>query len=370
MRRAVSILVLALATQARAELWTSTLGELMTSATRIEIVHVDKLVSGGIDGRVVLAVHGAAPGDHVALQLGALAAPAVGDDVLVVCDPFACPRAAGIDRGGYFVLAAQEPMDGAYVTPSIVERGSLAALHAGHRAPDLCVRGRLELPDDAGSVDLAATVSAANGTGTGTLGADRAAVTLTVPWAGDERGFELRVTARDGSLELVSDHVARDRDGCYATRLLASRPIVRSTRGLSRVLSGTAAPQVIARGMIDLPAGGPLKPGHHAFTLSVDRDGQLALASDALANGAVEAIDRPANGHLVVGFPVDGEYYPELELDLGPSPGDLGDGGLVAVVALAHARSVSLALVTLPDPNGSARTTPLGTATVTYVKER
>ncbi len=92
-------------------MWRSSLGDLLRTAKTIEIVKIDQPAPDGVKtrGRVTEVVRStAAIGDPVELDLGDLVAPVVGDRVLVICDDGACPRAAAIDHGGVFVLAARD----------------------------------------------------------------------------------------------------------------------------------------------------------------------------------------------------------------------------------------------------------------------
>ena len=184
-----------------------------------------------------------------------------------------------------------------------------------------------------------------------------------MPWYGDERGIEVRL----GDLELVADRLTRAADGCYTATFVPTHPFVRTRRSLTRALAGKHAATVIAHGTLDIGAGVPVKSGRHAFELSVDDNGQLVIAGD-LASARIDSIDH-RNGHLIVAFPATAaDFYPQLELDLGPAPADAPDSGAAAALALVHLGTA--AVTWLAHSKDTVVTTLLGTATITYVRER
>jgi hypothetical protein len=366
MRRAIFavFVMLAVARPARAELWASSMGDLMKSATRIEVIDVDAVDARGFDGRLAVAVRSTQKaGDRVHVDLILpLPPPAKGDRVLVVCDS-ECPRAIGVEHGGAFQLIAQEPMDGAFVNPNVVEEGSLAALAAGKPAPALCVRGDIQLLDDAARPSYELRVSAADGNGSATLAGRKLSARLGVVWFASEAGAVAIVLADKGAVSLVADHVTRAQDGCYQASLAPSEPLARTRKSLTRALDGTPAGAVIAKGTLAVAKGAPVAAGVHAIALSARSDGQLELASD-LAEGQVSEIAFVPD-HFGVGFPTKGgaPNDPELFLDLGVTMAQGLDHGAQVARAL-HDGAVAHAIWI----QGTKRTA-IGVVKLTYVQE-
>ena len=365
MRRAIVLILLLVGVRtARAELWASTMGNLLTSASRIEVIDVGAVGKADFDGRVAVPVRSAhKAGDHVHVDLrNGLPLPAVGDRVLVICDD-ECPRAIGVAHAGAYQVIAQEPMDGAFVTPNLVEESSLAALAAGKAAPGLCLRGDVELLDDAARPSYEAHVRATDGTGTAVLGGRRLTASLTVVWFASDAGAVGVGFADKGPVQLVADRVTRAQDGCYQASLAPSEPLARTRRGLAHAFDGAPAGGVIAKGTLDVARGAPAAAGRHALSLSVRADGQLELASD-LAEGQVSEVSF-VQGHFAVGFPTKGgaPNDPELLLDLGVTmPQGLDHGAQVA--RALHDGAVAQAIWI----HGAART-PLGAVKLVYVPE-
>jgi hypothetical protein len=365
MRRALIVISLLVTVRtARAELWASTMGDLMKSATRIEIIDVDTVGTRGFDGTIAAAVRSTQKaGDRAHVDLIApLPMPAKGDRVLVVCDS-ECPRAIGVERGGAFQLIAQEPMDGAFITPNVVEEGSIAALAAGKSSPPLCVRGDVQLLDDAARPGFELHVRATDGTGTAVLAGRKLQASLTVVWYASDAGAIGVGLSDKGTVQLVADHVTRAGGGCYQASLAPSAPVARTRRSLARALDGAPAGGTIAKGALTTVKGSPVGAGAHAIALSVRPDGQLELTSD-LALGQVSDVEYMP-GHFGVGFPTPGgaPNDPELFLDLGVTmPQGLDHGASVA--RALHDGATAQALWV----QGGKRTA-LGAVKLTYVPE-
>jgi hypothetical protein len=326
----VMIAVAGVAGAARAEVWASDLGALLHDATSIEIVQVDKVKDFAIDGRVVEAIRSKAlVGDasHRPLTHG-MSSTSPGDRVLVICDRALCPRAEAIDRDGVFLLFADQPNDVAGVAPSVVVHDSLLALAAGKPAPDLCVAGTIELLDDRARPAFRVTISAARGDGHATIG------TTQVPgYAQAGRASDLRVRLEpeaprsrpaNREVELAAVRVTRDAEGCLTGSFRVASPPARTAKGLARVLAGTQARSVLARGTLDLARGAALPAGHHALELAITDEGRLDLTTD-LATGHVPRYEVSGD-HLVVGFQrgpdgdARGPDYQALRTDLGTGP--------------------------------------------------
>ncbi|MCZ7680568.1 MAG: hypothetical protein M5U28_18105 [Sandaracinaceae bacterium] len=153
---------------ARAEYWAMDMSELLGTAREILVVEVPP---GGARAVVRESIRGRAAGEPVELAIADTPPPA-GTRMLVVCEGGVCPRAWGADRGGYYVLEAQEPGDGASVLPGLLDAASLRALASGRPAPELCVRASVRLLDEPRPLRVEARLSAGDGTGTARMGTD------------------------------------------------------------------------------------------------------------------------------------------------------------------------------------------------------
>lgn len=376
---ATMAVIIAVARPARAELRGSSLGQLLHDATSVEIVAVDKIVDGVVEGRVVEAIRSKAKaGDarHVALIHG-MDSTAPGDRVLVICDRFQCPRAEAIDHDGIFQLSAEQPNDGAYVWPNVVVRDALLALAAGKPAPDLCMTGTIELLDERTQPTFRVVVFAAAGDGRGTVGAMKVKAHLGAGRATDLRlrleGGAPRSPAETRTIDLATEHLTRGTDGCVTGSFHTRTAAARTAKGLTRVLAGTQTTSVIARGTLELAKGAPLPAGHHALELAIDPDGDLELTSD-LTKGHTPRYEA-VNDHIVVGFQIEPDTdqqaatYQTLRIDLGPAAGSSYDSaGVAALFARTPTTAVNVSLVTTVNHHDTA--TKLGTVTLTYVRER
>ena len=355
------------ATSARAEFWVSSMGELMKTATRIEIIDVtavkaQALGGTGIEGTIVTAVRSAKAGTRVSHVLGHLPAPKLGDRLLVVCDS-ECPRAIGVEHAGVFSLVAQEPMDGALVTPSVVETTSVPLLAAGQPARDLCIRGIVELLDDIARPGFEVKVRPGDGSGRGSIGGHKVNASLSGVWfAAESNSIAVKISGT-GGVELVSDHLGKDKDGCYSSAFAPSTPLARTAKSLDRALDGQSRPMVIARGTLTVAKGAPVPPGAHKITFSVTADGYLELASD-LAEGRVSHVQHD-QGHYGLGFgtKAGSPNDPELFFDF-PVPMLAGyeHGSALAKVVRGGATAQMVWI-------RGARRTPLGSVKLDYVRE-
>jgi len=362
----VSVLA-GLTAPARAEFWASSMGDLLKAAKRIEVIQVtavsDTQVGAMMEGTLVTAIRsGVKVGAKVGHGLGYLPKPKVGDRVLLVCDD-ECPRAIGVERDGMFTLVAQQPMDGAIVTPTVVQAASVPLLAAGQPAPDLCIRGIVELLDDMARPGFDVKVRAADGTGRGTIAGRKVDAALSGVWfASQSNAIGLRL-AVSGSVSLVADHIGRDKDGCFSSVFTPSMPLARTTKSLDRALDSANRGMTIARGTLVVAKGAPVPAGKHAISFTVNPEGYLQLASD-LAEGQVSRIQRDA-GHYGLGFgtKVASPNDPELMFDF---PVDMLAAKEHGAALAKIVRGGATAQVTWL--RGSTKTA-LGSITLDYVRE-
>jgi len=364
MRWMVVALVLALTRPAAAELWASSMGDLLAHGSRIEVIDVTAVKDRAVDCTLAIAVKSTSKvGAKVHVDLGYLPAPKVGDRLLVICDS-ECPRAAGVEHAGAFQVVAQEPMDGAFVTPNVVETSSLALLARGQPAPDLCVKGIVEMLDTPARPAFEIKLSPANGSGSGTIGTHRINAAMTVVWFASETGaIEVRLAGK-GSVELVADHIGRDKSGCFSGQFLPSRPVARTPASLDRALDGLGEKQLVATGTLTVPKGTPLKAGAHAVTFTVTADGYLEIASD-IAEGRVSHVQNMPD-HYALGFPTKtgAPNDPELFLDFGVSMLEGYEHGAALAKAVKGGAKVQATWL------AGGKKTPLGELTLTYVPEK
>lgn len=356
------LLVGALDTPGHAEMWASRMGELLHTATRIEIIHVGTVNGTAIDGNVVAAVRSTTRlGTAIHVDLEGLVTPAPGDDVLVVCDSL-CPRAAAIDDHGAFSLRARELMDGAFVTPNLVERSSIALLAAGKAGPDLCVKGTIRLLDEPAAPAFGVHVSSTEGTGRGALAG--AEFSAQVDGLHEPGGIALRL----GGVELVSRHFSRDAAGCFTATFLPTRSVARTRKSLDAVLHGKPTGSRLATGTFDVAKGLPAA-GHHTFDLSLDRDGTLVAGGDLTAR-PVEEIDR-SHGRLAIGFPTSPvDFYPMLVIDLGASSQDVTDAGAAVASTLARNPITTADVIWVVITGDVGTRIKLGSIQLHYLPER
>jgi hypothetical protein len=362
--RLVIAIVLVLAGEARAELWVSSMGELMRDAASIEIMQVESEKDGVVTGKLVEAMRSKrAKGTQLTVALHGLAKPALGDRVLVICDR-ECPRAAGVVRDGWTHLRAQQPMDGAVVYPTVVVTSSIPALMVGKPAPNLCMRGTIALADEPARPTFEAQVSASDGRGTGTL--DKMQVTARMGGASGFRDDDIGVSL--GSAKISTETVKRQ-GACLVGELAPVGPIARTRRSLDRAVAGKSATQVIGRGKLVVGKGAKVAAGSHTLELSVDEHGQLILASK-IASGTVNRIGYD-DDKLALGFSIPSkEFYPTLELELVIGKGLAGGPAAQVVGVLAKKRAVPVKVTHTASLKSGTVTTPIGVMTLDYVPER
>lgn len=361
----VTLAMLGLTQPARAELWASSMGDLMKGAKRVEVIEVTAVKDHAVDGTLALPVKSAGKvGDKVHLDIGFLPVPKAGDRMLIICDS-ECPRAVGIERAGAFQMTAQEPMDGAFITPNVVETASLALLAKGQPAPDLCIRGLVELIDETPqkAPTFEVKLSPANGSGGGTIATHRVNASMTVAWFASESGsIQINLSGK-GSVQLIADKLGRDKAGCFSGSFLPTRPLVRTAASLDAALDGTAQKQLVATATLTVPKGAPVPAGKHALSFTVTADGYLELASD-LAEGRVSHVQHD-KGHYGLGFPTKkgAPNDPELFLDFAI---DLNAGYEHGAALAKAARTIGKASVYWYT---GGKKSPLGEVTLQYVRE-
>lgn len=327
---------------ARAEYWAMTAGELLQSADEVLEVEVVNDTPGHVAGVVRRSLRGRAVGERLPLEMLFAAAPSRGTRLFVVCEGGVCPRAWSPDRGGFYVLDAQQPMDGASVLPGLVERRSVAALMAGRPAPALCVRARVRLLGEAQAMAIEARVAAEDGSGTARVGGDTVAARLLAPHGlgVDEDAALLRLggpspgglVTLPGQISVVGGPLHRAPDGCYELDAMPAQPFVRTRRQLRDALARRRRDDVLARGRIHATGAGGLPRGAHPVELVATRDGQLELRTRLVADPRVGARSIEP-GHRRIGFTLAARDRARLEIDLGSDVGPVP--GLPALAAIA-----------------------------------
>jgi hypothetical protein len=351
--------LLAASRPAEAEMWTSSLGDLLRTAKTIEIVKIDQPAPDGgtTHGRVTEVVRSAAAvGDPVGLELGDLVAPVVGDRVLVICDDL-CPRAAAIDHDGVFVLAARELGDGGVVMPNLVLRRSLDALAAGRAAPDLCLSALVALADEPGVTDVAVIVNATTGRGTATVDGHPVAARL---WPSFGRGIGLQLD----NVELMASGLRGDR-GCLKGPFVPVDPVPRRRASFVRALAHRPAiASVFARGVLTIGPDRGAPAGTYPLELAIDGDGSAHVTSKLVA--ASQAQINVGQDHLAYDFSVRASsYYPALRLIIPAAMPALGTGA-AAVRELAYQHKVIAQASWVREHE---HVVPLGEVALTYIPE-
>jgi hypothetical protein len=361
--RALAIVVLALVAvpiPARAESWGSTMGELLRTAKRVEMLDVTRIAGATIDAQLAVAVRTtSAVGASIKVEMPPYMPQlpiAVGDRILVICDQL-CPRAIGVERGGTFEVVAQQPGNTAKVWPDFVERDSVALLASANQAPDVCLAGTFALLDEAVGPRFRVALTAGAGSGQGDLDGER--VTAQRMYLDD---LALSLPGVGASLRVErSGRLAKAKDGCHTGSFTLVGPLPRSRAGLKRVLAGTAAASVLARGTLDVAAGTAVAAGRYPFTIEIDRDGQLSVASKLASGSAVGWQSGGTGGGHRVYFPMIKK--PEIVVV------DFG-GGTSTLGIAQHLRAAGLSVATLVTrPDSTGKDTPLGSMKLTYVPE-
>lgn len=341
------------------ELWASTLGQLLKDATSIEVVEVDTAKAGQlgvvVTGRITLAIRSAkATGANTTIQLGSdfAASPRPKERVLVVCDSSQCPRAVGIEKDGFVLLEAHEPMDGALITPPLVAVTSLPVLAQGKPAPPLCVRANLALLDDKVARTATLSVDAATGSGTASATWDKQRLTASVVTAYSHGAGITLGHARTLSF-VTAGPLTVDKTGpCLAATFEPDRPVVRTLRSLVKGANEALPPTTFGKGIATID--GKAVP----LELQLDEHGQLVLKS-GLANGRSDWSQILATGVRREGFSIGAGKRLVLELPAGAEP---------LVATLAKQRAIAVSIYEL---DGAVNAAPQlrGTATIEYVKE-
>ena len=316
---------------ARAEYWAMPAGELLRTASRVEVMEVSSVHDGRVEGRVVEAVRGARLGETHGIDVPyAQHLPSPGDRFLIVCDSV-CPRAWGALADGHFVLTAHQPMDGAEVLPGLVRASAVSRLANGRSAPEHCVRADVSFPgnpSDAFTVE--ASVSAENGQGVARGGPVPAAshARLLVPHGlglDEPSAVTLRVRVNGHFIALIGGPYRFER-GCLRFDAVVAQPVARTRRELDAAIAGNPPTRVVASGTLRLRAVRGLSAGAHPLSVVVDGNGSVLLRSPAFAGEAIRLISRQP-GHNRIGVNIGADAYPMLELELGP-PGPHASAGI------------------------------------------
>jgi len=368
MRALVVVLVVLASTDARAEMWGSSMGELLRDAKTIELVQVEAFKDGVVTGKLVEAFRSKrTKGARVSAEIHGLATPAIGERVLIICD-LECPRAAGVLRDGWFQLRAQQPMDGAVVWPNVVTLSAIPVLMTGKPAPTLCVRGTIALLDDTRRPAFELQVAAGDGKGKATI--EKRTVSARIGGAFGSRDDDVSVML--GELGLSARSVKRT-GACLVGEFVPNGPIARTQKGLDRAIGDkVATAQLFARGTLVVARGTKLAVGKHAIQLLVDENGQLAIASK-LVTGALDRIGR-IDDKLQLEFSVDEkrDFYPTLRLELAIARRGAGDTAAEVVGLVSAQRSVRVRVSYLVSTGKGAppTTMEIGDLTLAYVPER
>lgn len=373
----------------RAEPWLRTLADELRDASVVELAVVERVDGLTVHARVADAMRSPRRvGDAVVYDLGdkGLHKPAAGDRVLAVCDAGACPRVLGVQRGGVYLLEAADMYSGwaAWIAPAAVTDAALRDLLAGYPPAPLCVRGTVDLLDEAASVAVELRLDAGTGRGRGSVGA----VAVTSAWTtraavemfGD--GAFVRIGDDAHGAMLYTDRVRVD-GGCIVGDFWWGWPsaIPRTQAGLAEVLAGTFGAHAIATGTLRVPAGAPIAAGRHALRFELDAAGEVQVVSP-VASGPI-TMARSAYGLGVArGRP---SFGVEVRDAAGAVVGELRfvfdvTGGnavrhtaaqLVEYVAARGRATVDVQWVPLPLPaSGPPTVIELGRVTLRYVPER
>jgi hypothetical protein len=363
--------------EAEAEYWAMPLGELLQTAHVIEVIEVREVRDGRARGVVREAIRGATVGGAAEVEVLTDPMPAVGSRLLVICESNVCPRAWGLDRGGWYVLSAQQPMDGAEVLPGLVTAAGLTELAAGRTAPRLCVRASVRFLDEPSVREvLRADLGASEGTGTvsgSVIGAQPRRGRLLAPHGlrfEDGLAATLKVRGARGEVAFIGGPLRRAADGCFELDVTPAYPALRTRAQLAAGLAGRRSAQVVARGTLRVTSGSSVPRGDHPIAFRIDRDAQLRVISSVLAGEHIASVERTP-GHLRLGVSISpGAFHPVLELDFGARRPSLpGVSAQIGIGDMLRGRgTVSVPIDEYgPGPSGHAERRRIGTAALRYV---
>lgn len=361
----------------RAEYWVDSMGDLLSTATHVEIVRIDAVTANGVEATVKTQIRGDKPGSRIQFFGFFDVTPAVGDEVLHICDSSECPRAIGIDRGGYFEVHAQQPGDGASVLPNIVERTSLVALTQGKTAPDICVDVDVSFLDGTGSAaagSFTASFDPTDGSGTAkgaVFGAKQTRkASLSTPFslhASSQHAVSINVHGDTQSVTFTGNGLIKQKSGCYGLHAMAAHPLARTEHELETALDGTPARRVIATGAIAVPGGTRISTGTYDIEIAVTTDGQLEVTSSIMAGTQLRLTEIEPN-HMRIGFAHGANgMYPLIAFDVGAPAALRPAAGLPAQLATLFSAGTTSLPVTWHDPSNGDRHLPVGAAAMTYV---
>lgn len=160
--------VLAVPAPARAEYWLERAGELLGHATEVSVVELKAGGGGGVgmEGVVVKSYRGRPVGASVPVAVPFTQLELGGQRVLFICDRSMCPRALGVDHGGFWLLEAYAYGDGAAVLPGLLDDAIVTAAQEGKPPKPLCLRAMVQLTDEVAASTLTGSFSPLDGTGT------------------------------------------------------------------------------------------------------------------------------------------------------------------------------------------------------------
>jgi hypothetical protein len=361
------------ATTAHADRWRgTTLGPLVKTATRIEVLEVAAIDGDAVVGKVADAVRTTRKvGDPVRISLGHPRIDrmtiAKGDRLLIVCDTV-CPRVAGVEHDGRYTLLAAQQTQEAAVSPDLVERRSVELLAAGTPAPNLCFRGTFELLDELAPGTLEVSFDPGTGRGRGTVeGTPIDVVRMFL----DELSVQSPQlpTGRGKLLFHREPPLVRAKDGCYTSTFSLSGPVPRTRAGVTLALAGTLTSSLLARGKLAIPGGG------RTFELLINPDGQIEVGGQ-LARGTARGWGMAFPGSYGLFRRASDPALPDgellVELDVEGSP--LGSPFPLAVARYLRTERAPQARLRLRNREDYELDGPpdavLGTVALTYVPER
>jgi hypothetical protein len=331
----------------RAEFYASSLTDLMKQATVVAVVRTDSTSSPKmLSGTVVQALEGSKLGDavHYAPWDGEAPAFPVGANVLVICDAYLCPRALGVDRGGYYILEAYEPMDGAMVFPGLVTQAGLAALVSGRPAPPIVVHVNVHFQSDTGTERWDGQFDGGDGKGFANPAAIRGApypAHLTAGtgfpfWPGDycdpscdgNVAF-VELDSTPGGIVLGGGPLTLAKDGSFAMDAYVIAPLARTEALFKRELAGHGPSSlVLFSGKVHITAGHKeVAAGDYPITISLDGTGEPHFTCSLFKEDTIGAFELDPSDPRI-GFDAGSTpSWPQLSIDLGaihppgPCPG-------------------------------------------------
>lgn len=364
-----------------AEPWLSTLGAEVERATTIEIARVERIQGLTIEARLTEAIRSPRrAGDPVgwSRELLSMGSPAVGDEVVAICDATMCPRVLGVRAGDVFRLnaASVDLASVAWIAPEVVTAAGLRALAAGKAPPPACVRGTVQLLDEPAPASVDLLIDSATGRGRGRIGALDVAVDWTTRPSIENfgAGVFVRLGTEGRPLMLYTDR-ARFDGGCVGGDFWWGfpSPTPRTMAGLADAIAGRFTPHAVAVGTLVVDGGGALPAGRHAVRIDRGVDGELSLTSSLVSGPLTAEHSRSeiSGGKPSLGVDVGKAgavvmLFDQQEID------HVHHTSLMFVEDLAARHHVTLRLLWVPLPLPASGPPPfvdLGRARLDYVLE-